>query len=943
LKSRFLDPDPWSLKFRIIWYGSLLVIALVLGFVVGVPQMGERLTVKVIDRVENAFGVTLEADSGDWNADGTVTLSGLKVLSKNAPDGETPLMRAQTVEIKADVEYLARRVRLISVDVSGVKLHVKQRADGSTNIRGVLRGLSKLGGPKKEPKAGVKPSSLGFLKRNLPKVQVKDLEVSLEMKRPIPGLGRLGRPIRFLKGSLTVENTAVVKEANNATLNARFEGTSITPKLGLGIQANISVKHGFNRASLTFDGPIAFPVKSREVSLERLSYEKKSKSQVASLEGLTLSLDRKKVPTEPDVRIGAIRVLLDPARSALDIAREIRRLGFTREGIRGVQEIEINQPSFVFQNPDLSAEFDALRQGLQKLKASPPDESGPDKALGVLMEASRAAAKRLTGKGKRQGPLLKSALNRVWAKVAKHLNLLAPAMSKLTSVFPMDHITLKEGIFSWQRDGATGETHALEHRFENFNLSFQRTPEGTSVVEASFVVPTAEQNSNNIRATIDDVTGQTQLDLKLKKLPLFPYRHVAPDNLPITKKTSLTDTDFTLIWSPQTGIAKVFGKATANYITLSAPRLAEDLLTNMRLQGDFDATLNLNTNMVSLHKSSFRLGSLRTNIHGSFNQLADSPILEGTFQLERIRCQEIVDSLPTAFIPKLKSMKVQGTFGLLLNFKLDTARVDELQYEAFPALHGFGISDTGILDFEAVRGTFTHRLQEADGTIREFQVGPDAPHWVPLSEISKYMPKAITTTEDGSFFRHNGFSGYAIRQSIITNLKKGGFYRGASTVSQQLVKNLFLSRAKTISRKLQEMFITWRLEKILDKTRLMELYLNVIELGPGIYGIKHAARHYFDKHPRDLSLLESVFIASLIPSPNRYYKQFARGEVTPGWRRYLRTLIGVMRQRDKITQLEYAAAAPYSPIFRGQKDSEPEGDEDIPAPPVNPWVDEPAP
>ena len=204
------------------------------------------------------------------------------------------------------------------------------------------------------------------------------------------------------------------------------------------------------------------------------------------------------------------------------------------------------------------------------------------------------------------------------------------------------------------------------------------------------------------------------------------------------------------------------------------------------------------------------------------------------------------------------------------------------------------------------------------------------------------MPKAITTTEDGSFFRHNGFSQYAIRQSIITNLKKGGFYRGASTVSQQLVKNLFLSRAKTISRKMQEMFITWRLEKILTKTRIMELYLNVIELGPGIYGIKHAARHYFDKHPRDLDLLECVFIASLIPSPNRYYKQFARGEVTPGWRRYLRTLIGVMRQRNKITQEEYARAAPYSPVFRGQKPLVQDA-LDIPEPPIIPWQQEEAP
>lgn len=359
-------------------------------------------------------------------------------------------------------------------------------------------------------------------------------------------------------------------------------------------------------------------------------------------------------------------------------------------------------------------------------------------------------------------------------------------------------------------------------------------------------------------------------------------------------------------------------------------------MTGLDVKFSWDATLDTRANALSLHSLNASMGSMGTSLAGTATHLNAYPRFAGTFRLARMRCQDLVDALPAGFIPHLKRMKVTGTFGGLLTFECDTSRMDELTYDTFPALHGFSVTDTGVLDFEAVTQTFTHRLQEADGTLREFQVGPDAPHWVGLDDISPYLVKAITTTEDASFFRHNGFSTYAIRQSIITNLKKGGFFRGASTVSQQLVKNLFLSRAKTISRKLEEMFITWRVEKLLPKKRIMALYLNVIELGPGIYGIKHAARHYFDKLPGELTLLECVFIASVIPSPNRYYQQFARGEVTPAWRRYLRTLIGIMHQRGKITQAEYQNAAPYSPVFRGAKGAD-SSDEQAPAPPVFPW------
>jgi len=284
-----------------------------------------------------------------------------------------------------------------------------------------------------------------------------------------------------------------------------------------------------------------------------------------------------------------------------------------------------------------------------------------------------------------------------------------------------------------------------------------------------------------------------------------------------------------------------------------------------------------------------------------------------------------VEAIPAEFIPLLEGLKVEGTIGWALNFQLDTGDMDSLKYDLQPQLTHFRVADMGRkLNIEAVSATFLHRIEEEDGTVREIIMGRDAPSWAAIDEISHHVVQAVTTTEDGSFYKHKGWSAFAIRQSLVTNLKKGGFVRGASTISQQLVKNLFLSREKTISRKFQELFITAQLEGALDKDRIMELYLNVIEFGPGIYGIGPASLHYFGKDPLELTALESVFMVSLIPSPKRYYHQYERGEVDDAWRRHLRWIMKVMVKRGKLSEEEFIMAAPYSPQFYRPQDEIPE-------------------
>jgi monofunctional biosynthetic peptidoglycan transglycosylase len=142
--------------------------------------------------------------------------------------------------------------------------------------------------------------------------------------------------------------------------------------------------------------------------------------------------------------------------------------------------------------------------------------------------------------------------------------------------------------------------------------------------------------------------------------------------------------------------------------------------------------------------------------------------------------------------------------------------------------------------------------------------------WVPLSNISPYLIKAVLIAEDDKFWRHEGFDYEAIRKAIERDLKAKRLKFGGSTLSQQLARNLYLSPEKSLLRKISEALVTWRMEKVLSKRRILELYLNVVEWGEGIFGIEAASRHYYGKPSSELTPFEATRLAAILPSPKRY-------------------------------------------------------------------------
>ena len=139
--------------------------------------------------------------------------------------------------------------------------------------------------------------------------------------------------------------------------------------------------------------------------------------------------------------------------------------------------------------------------------------------------------------------------------------------------------------------------------------------------------------------------------------------------------------------------------------------------------------------------------------------------------------------------------------------------------------------------------------------------------WVGFQTIPDLLKKAVRISEDASFYEHRGIDYEELKASVKKNFEKGALVRGGSTITQQLAKNLFLNPEKSFFRKIIEYFIARRLEDKLSKKRIFNLYLNIIELGPGIFGVEAASQHYFDKSVQDLNLEEIVRLAAVIPRP----------------------------------------------------------------------------
>lgn len=181
--------------------------------------------------------------------------------------------------------------------------------------------------------------------------------------------------------------------------------------------------------------------------------------------------------------------------------------------------------------------------------------------------------------------------------------------------------------------------------------------------------------------------------------------------------------------------------------------------------------------------------------------------------------------------------------------------------------------------------------------------------WVNLSQVAREAYGAILVSEDWAFYQHRGFDANQIKEAIKEDWEAGSFVRGASTITQQVVKNVFLERDKNLWRKVKELVLAIRVEEKVGKKKILETYLNIAEWGEGIFGIGRASEFYFAKPPSLLTAREGAFLAMLLPSPKRYSQSFRDKKLTSYARKTIRSIMkkmvqaGYLLEEERIAQL----------------------------------------
>ena len=319
--------------------------------------------------------------------------------------------------------------------------------------------------------------------------------------------------------------------------------------------------------------------------------------------------------------------------------------------------------------------------------------------------------------------------------------------------------------------------------------------------------------------------------------------------------------------------------------------------------------------VLALDDARFDTGALHVSLQGTAEQGPDHLGVKLAFDVPTAACESLRASVPAALLPVLEGARFKGTFGGKGTLAFDTRALDDLvlRYDLDDRCRIERAPDE--LDKDRFTHAFRYWALDKDRKPVELESGPGTERWVHLEEISPYVQVAVLTTEDGSFFRHKGFNHAAIRASLIANLKAHRFVRGASTITMQLAKNLFLSREKTLARKLQEIILADYLEQTFTKEEMMELYLNVIEFGPDVYGIAAAADHYFGREPAELDLSESLLLATLLPHPVDAHKAWEKGEVPAHWVKNVHALMQIAQRSARITPKELEDGLAETPVF----------------------------
>ena len=347
----------------------------------------------------------------------------------------------------------------------------------------------------------------------------------------------------------------------------------------------------------------------------------------------------------------------------------------------------------------------------------------------------------------------------------------------------------------------------------------------------------------------------------------------------------------------------VSGRLGVERLSLFHPRLARTPVLDLSAVGQVDARLDLSRRQLQLRSLTIASRGIEARLSGTADWSGEAPHVTARLEVPEVACQQVVQAFPPSLVPAIQGFQLKGQSAMDLHADIDFSHPDRLDLGGKVDIRRCKVTGAPeAVSAERLRGPFEQQVEPTPRQYLVFTVGPENESFAPYASISPNVVHAFLTTEDGGFFRHHGFIPSMFEKALARNLQHGGFRLGASTITMQMVKNVLLTHDKTLSRKLQELFLTWYLEQELSKDRMMEIYLNVIEFGPGIYGIGNASRHYFGKLPAEISPLEAAFFASILPAPRRRYIQYCHGQLTEKWDHYVRRILRRMASKAFVSE-----------------------------------------
>ena len=353
-----------------------------------------------------------------------------------------------------------------------------------------------------------------------------------------------------------------------------------------------------------------------------------------------------------------------------------------------------------------------------------------------------------------------------------------------------------------------------------------------------------------------------------------------------------------------TQVVHAEGTLAVEDLALAHPRIDAEPVRHIAFSLRGAADLTPSTHRLEVSSLGLTMGAAQASLAGTIEWAEDHYLIEGRAALPRTRCDDAVHAIPGDLLGDTASFRLSGDIAASLEAHIDSRDLPHTTLHIQVANACTFTSWPASADTARFAGSFEHRVVEPDGATFEMTTGPGTDAWTPISEISPFLVHAVLAHEDAGFFVHAGFAPWAIREALIRDLTAGRYVAGGSTITMQLVKNVFLHREKTLARKIQEVLLTWWVETRMDKERILELYLNVIEYGPNVYGIRHASEHYFGRSPADLSPAESAYLALILPNPPAFHEQYERGEIPRAFRNRIASFVRVCGTRGR-----YDAAA----------------------------------